>query len=257
MEFFTAPWWSALLAIILIDLVLAGDNAIVIALAARSLPPQLQRKAIVWGTVGAIVVRSAMTVGVVWLLKIPSLMLIGGLGLLWIAYKLLADQDHGEHQGPVASTFWGAMKTIVVADALMGIDNVLGVAGAAHGAFDLVIIGLLISVPIVVFGSTLVLKLVERFPMIINIGAAVLAFTAAKMIVSEPLLDPIYGGPTTAPADQTLHTAAQWVTYALAVAGVLAGGFGAARKARRHAQNQAQQSQQANPTRAASDDVLS
>ena len=241
MEFFTAPWWSALLAIILIDLVLAGDNAIVIALAARSLPPHLQKKAIMWGTVGAIVVRSAMTVGVVWLLKIPGLMLVGGVGLLWIAYKLLADQDHGEHQGPVVSTFWGAMKTIVVADALMGIDNVLGVAGAAHGAFDLVIIGLLISVPIVVFGSTMVLKLVERFPMIINIGAAVLAFTAAKMIVSEPLLDPVYGGPASVPADQMLQTAAQWATYALAVAGVLGGGLWAAKKARRHAKAEAQQ----------------
>ena len=241
MEFFTAPWWSALLAIILIDLVLAGDNAIVIALAARSLPPHLQKKAILWGTVGAIVVRSAMTVGVVWLLKIPGLMLVGGVGLLWIAYKLLAAQDHGEHQGPVVSTFWGAMKTIVVADALMGIDNVLGVAGAAHGAFDLVIIGLLISVPIVVFGSTMVLKLVERFPMIINIGAAVLAFTAAKMIVSEPLLDPVYGGPASVPADQMLQTAAQWATYALAVAGVLGGGLWAAKKARRHAGARTQQ----------------
>lgn len=232
MELFSTPWWSALLAIILIDLVLAGDNAIVIALAARSLPPHLQRKAIAWGTVGAIVVRSVMTVGVVWLLKIPGLMLIGGLGLIWIAYKLLADQGGGEHQGPVASTFWGAMKTIVVADALMGIDNVLGVAGAAHGAFDLVIIGLLISVPIVVFGSTMVLKLVERFPMIINIGAAVLAFTAAKMIVSEQLLDSIYGGPNSLPADANLQTAAQWLTYALAVIGVIGGGWLATRRSR-------------------------
>ena len=232
MELFTTPWWSALLAIILIDLVLAGDNAIVIALAARSLPPHLRKKAIVWGTVGAIVVRSAMTVGVVWLLKVPGLMLVGGVGLLWIAYKLLADQDSGDYQGPVANTFWGAMKTIVVADALMGIDNVLGVAGAAHGAFDLVIIGLLISVPIVVFGSTMVLKLVEKFPMIVNIGAAVLAFTAAKMIVSEPLLDPVYGGPGSLPSEQTLQTVAQWGTYALAVGGVLGGGFYAARRAK-------------------------
>lgn len=230
MELFTAPWWSALLAIILIDLVLAGDNAIVIALAARSLPPNLQKKAIAWGTVGAIVVRSAMTVGVVWLLKIPGLMLVGGLGLLWIAYKLLADQGDGEHDGPVASTFWGAMKTIVVADALMGIDNVLGVAGAAHGSFDLVVIGLLVSVPIVVFGSTMVLKLVERFPVIIQLGAAVLAFTAAKMIVSEQLLDPIYGGPATLSSAQPLHTAAEWVTYALAVAGVLGAGWWATRR---------------------------
>jgi YjbE family integral membrane protein len=230
MELFSAPWWSALMAIILIDLVLAGDNAIVIALAARNLPGHLQKKAIVWGTVGAIVVRSAMTVGVVWLLKIPGLMLVGGLGLLWIAYKLLADQDDGSHDGPIATTFWGAMKTIVVADALMGVDNVLGVAGAAHGAFDLVVIGLLVSIPIVVFGSTMVLKLVERFPMIINIGAAVLAFTAAKMIVSEPLLDSIYGGPESMPASELLYSAAQWATYALAVAGVLGGGWWATRR---------------------------
>ena len=230
MELFSNPWWSALLAIILIDLVLAGDNAIVIALAARSLPPALQKKAIVWGTVGAIVVRSAMTVGVVWLLKIPGLMLVGGLGLLWIAYKLLADQGNKAHDGPVANTFLGAMKTIVVADALMGIDNVLGVAGAAHGSFDLVIIGLLVSVPIVVFGSTMVLKLVERFPLIINIGAAVLALTAAKMIISEQLLDAIYGGPDTLPATEVLHTTAQWATYAVAIVGVLGAGWWATRK---------------------------
>ena len=232
MELFSTPWWSALLAIILIDLVLAGDNAIVIALAARSLPPQLQKKAIVWGTVGAIAVRSVMTVGVVWLLKIPGLMLVGGVALLWIAYKLLADQDDTAHDGPVASTFWGAMKTIVVADALMGIDNVLGVAGAAHGSFDLVIIGLLVSVPIVVFGSTMVLRLVERFPAIINIGAAVLAFTAAKMIVSEQLLDGIYGGPDSPASAAMLNTVAQWATFALAVAGVLGAGWLATRRAR-------------------------
>ncbi len=233
MELFSTPWWSALLAIILIDLVLAGDNAIVIALAARNLPAALQRKAIIWGTVGAIVIRSTMTVAVVWLLQIPGLMLVGGLGLLWIAYKLLADTGGAEHDGPVVSTFWGAMKTIVVADALMGIDNVLGVAGAAQGSFDLVIIGLLISVPIVVFGSTMVLKLVERFPVIIKLGAAVLAFTAAKMIVSEELLDPIYGGPGMLPSRESLYTAAQWATYVLAIAGVLGAGWWAGRQARR------------------------
>lgn len=188
MAYFSAPWWSALLSIILIDLVLAGDNAIVIALAARSLPTSLQKKAILWGTVGAIVIRAAMTVTVVWLLKIPGLMLVGGLGLLWIAYKLLVDNGAKEHHDMQVTTFWGAMKTIVIADALMGVDNVLGVAGAAHGAFDLVIIGLLISVPIVVYGSTVVLKLVERFPIIIQLGAAVLAFTAAQMVMNEPLV---------------------------------------------------------------------
>ena len=225
MELFSTPWWSALLAIVLIDLVLAGDNAIVIALAARNLPQHLQKKAIVWGTVGAIAVRSLMTVGVVWLLKIPGLMLVGGLGLLWIAYKLLADQDGEGHDGPAATTFWGAMKTIVVADALMGIDNVLGVAGAAHGSFDLVVLGLLISVPIVVFGSSVVLKLVERFPFIIQAGAAVLAFTAAKMIVGEPLLDSVFDP----------SAMARWATYAAAIVGVLGAGWYSARRQTRDA----------------------
>jgi YjbE family integral membrane protein len=226
MELFSTPWWSALLAIILIDLVLAGDNAIVIALAARNLPQHLQKKAILWGTVGAIAVRSAMTLVVVWLLKIPGLMLVGGLGLVWIAYKLLADQGANEHDSPVASTFLGAMKTIVVADALMGVDNVLGVAGAAHGAMDLVIIGLLISVPIVVFGSQLVLKLVERFPIIIQLGAGVLAYTAAKMIISEPLLDPLFDPPA------MVHTLARWATYVLAIVGVLGAGYWAVRQSK-------------------------
>jgi YjbE family integral membrane protein len=223
MEFLSAPWWSALLAIILIDLVLAGDNAIVIALAARNLPPHLKRKAIVWGTVGAIAVRSVMTVGVVWLLQIPGLMLAGGLGLLWVAYKLLADQGDSQHEGPVNSTFWGAMKTIMVADALMGVDNVLGVAGAAHGSFDLVIIGLLVSVPIVVLGSSLVLKLVDRFPVIIKVGAAVLAITAASMVLSEPLLKTLWASPLL--ADAWLQTTARWSVYVLAVAGVLGAGW--------------------------------
>jgi len=222
MEFFSAPWLSALLAIVLIDLVLAGDNAIVIALAARQLPAHLQKKAIVWGTVGAIVVRSAMTVGVVWLLKIPGLMLVGGLGLVWVAYKLLAPQNGGgaAHQ-PAAATFWGAMKTIVVADALMGIDNVLGVAGAAKGSFDLVIIGLLISVPIVVWGSTLVLRLVERFPIITYGGAGVLAYTAAHMIVAEPLLDAVF--------DPSVLN--RVLAHALLIVGVLGAGWWTARRA--------------------------
>ena len=224
MEFLSTAWWSALLAIILIDLVLAGDNAIVIALAARGLPAHLQKKAIVWGTVGAIAVRSVMTIGVVWLLKIPGLMLVGGLGLVWIAYRLLAEpQDEGGH-GPASHTFWGAMKTIIVADALMGVDNVLGVAGAAHGAFDLVVLGLLISVPIVVYGSSVVLKLVQRYPVIIQLGAAVLAYTAAQMIVNEPLLDTVFDP----------HTAVRWLAYATTVVGVLAAGWWTSRRQSQH-----------------------
>jgi YjbE family integral membrane protein len=215
MELFSFPWWSALLTIVIIDLVLAGDNAIVIALAARNLPPEHQNKAIVWGTVGAIVVRSAMTVCVVWLLQIPGLMFIGGVGLLWIAYKLLTDTSQDENHNVSATTFWSAMKTIVVADALMGIDNVLGVAGAANGSFDLVVIGLLISIPIVVMGSRLVLRLVEKWPIIIQLGAAVLAFTAAKMLVNEQLLDDWFDG------DELINQLARGLTYVLAVVGVL------------------------------------
>jgi YjbE family integral membrane protein len=222
MELFSTPWWSALLAIILIDLVLAGDNAIVIALAARKLPPELQRKAIMWGTVGAIGVRAAMTVGVVWLLQIPGLMLAGGLGLLWIAYKLLADQDSEHEADPSVTTFWGAMRTIVVADALMGVDNVLGVAGAAHGQFDLVVIGLLLSVPIVVFGSSVVLRLVERFPVIIMLGSAVLALTAAQMVLGEPLLSEYVDGEDQLPL--------RLAVYALAIAAVCGAGWLAARR---------------------------
>lgn len=220
MELFSSAWFAALGAIILIDLVLAGDNAIVIALAARNLPDQLRRRAIVWGTVGAIAVRTVMTLIVVWLLKIPGLMAVGGLALVWIAYRLIVPADDGGDHASPADSFWGAMRTIVVADALMGVDNVLGVAGAAHGSFELVVIGLLISVPVVVWGSTLVLKLVDRLPAVTYIGAAVLAFTAAKMIVSEPLLDDVFDP----------HWIARWATYAGLIASVLLAGRWAARK---------------------------
>ena len=191
MEFLSAEFFSALLAIIVIDLVLAGDNAIVIAMAARSLPPHLQRRAIIWGAAGAIVVRSAMTLVVVWMLKIPGLLLAGGALLIWIAYRLLVPgEDGADEHGPVATTttFWGAMKTIVIADAVMGLDNVLAVAGAAHGSYLLVVLGLLISVPIVIWGSTLILKWVERYPGIVYVGAGVLAWTAVKMMLAEPLV---------------------------------------------------------------------
>ncbi len=187
MELFSPEFLAALAAIIVIDLALAGDNAIVIALAARNLPAHLQRRAILWGTFGAIAVRVVMTMAVVWLLGIPGLMAAGGAILVWIAYKLLKPAEGGGHEVKAAATFWGAMQTIVIADAAMGLDNVLAVAGAAHGSFALVVIGLLISIPIVVWGSTLILKWVERYPWIVQVGVAVLAWTAAKMIVSEPL----------------------------------------------------------------------
>lgn len=214
-DLFTMQFLTALLSIVVIDLVLAGDNAIVIALAARNLPPHLQKKAVIWGTVGAVVVRSAMTIGVVWLLKIPGLMLVGGLALVWIAYKLLSDDSGEDEHGQSASTLAGAMKTIIVADAVMGVDNVLAVAGAAHGSFLLVVLGLLISIPIVVWGSTLVLKLMARYPAIIYIGAGVLAFTAVKMIVHEPLVREFF----------ETNPVINWGLYVLIVGGVLGAGY--------------------------------
>jgi YjbE family integral membrane protein len=188
-EILSTEFFSALLAIIVIDLVLAGDNAIVIALAARNLPEKLRNRAVVWGTVGAIVVRSALTLVVVWLLNIPGLMLAGGAALLWIAYKLLVQSDDSEgHQLNPTTNFWAAIKTIVIADAVMGLDNVLGVAGAAKGNFMLVVIGLLISVPIMIAGSQIILKYVQKYPIIVYIGAGVLVWTGVSMMTAEPLI---------------------------------------------------------------------
>jgi YjbE family integral membrane protein len=225
MELFTSQWWSALLVILVIDLVLAGDNAIVIALAARNMPQHLKTRTIVWGTLGAIAVRLAMALGVVWLLDIPGLMMVGGLGLVWVAYQLLADDVTESSGDPVAHTFRGAMNTIIVANALMGMGNVLGVAGAAHGSFSLLVIGLLLSVPIVVFGSALVLKLVTRFPLVVQIGGAVLALTAAKMIVSDPLLKGIFGAFHGDVVSEPLQAVARWVVYVLVIGGVLIAGW--------------------------------
>jgi YjbE family integral membrane protein len=217
MDFLSAQFLSALAAIVVIDLALAGDNAIVIALAARALPRDLARRAILWGTVGAIAVRCAMTLAVVWLLRIPGLMGIGGVVLIWIAYKLLRPGDDGEegHDVPAAKGFWGAMQTILVADATMGLDNVLAVAGAAHGSFALVVFGLIISIPIVVWGSMLILKWIERYPWIVNVGVAVLAWTAAKMIVDEPLLKEYFAS----------DRVAAYGVYVAVLAGVFAAGY--------------------------------
>jgi YjbE family integral membrane protein len=184
---------SALAAIIVIDLVLAGDNAIVIALAARNLPKDLQRRAILWGTAGAVVVRTSLTVAVLWLLQVPGLMAAGGALLAWIAYRLLSGDDGGrEREVAPAVGFWAAMRTIVIADAVMGLDNVLAVAGAAHGNLPLVVLGLMISVPIVVWGSTLILHWIERFPALLYVGGAVLAWTAASMIAGEPYFEGLF-----------------------------------------------------------------
>lgn len=177
-------FWTALLSIIVIDLVLAGDNAIVIGMAARNLPANQQNRVILWGTAGAILVRIIATFLVVWLLKIPGLLLIGGLLLIYIAIKLLTQKkDHS--QIAAAAGFGAAVRTIVIADAVMGLDNVLAIAGAAHGSYLLIVLGLLVSVPIVVWGSKLIIGWIERFPAILYVGAAVLVFTAGKMIAGE------------------------------------------------------------------------
>lgn len=222
MELFSPEFFSALLAIIVIDLVLAGDNAIVIAMAARNLPAHLQKRAIVWGAVGAIAVRSAMTLLVVYLLKIPGLMLVGGLLLVWIAYRLLNPEQENDEHGQASTTFWGAMKTIVIADAIMGLDNVLAVAGASHGSYVLVVLGLLISIPVVIWGSTQILKLVERYPSVTYLGAGVLAWTAAKMMTSEPISQDWL-------ASQS--PALEYVIQVAVVLGVLTSGFIRSRRA--------------------------
>jgi len=192
-EFFSAASLSALFAIVLIDLVLAGDNALIIGLVARSLPKDTQRRVIFWGTFGAIAVRALMAVLVVYILSLPGFMLAGGLALVWIARKLLAPEPDAEAnaiaKAPAAS-FAAALRTIVVADAVMGVDNVLAIGGAASGSLLLIVLGLAISVPIVVWGSHLVIRLVDRLPSIILLGGAVLAWTGYSMIVREPLLGP-------------------------------------------------------------------
>ena len=190
MELLAQPaFWSALAAIAVINLVLSGDNAIVIALAARTLPKPHQRLAILWGTVGAVVVRIVMTVTVVWLLKVPGLMLVGGILLALIAYRLLTGDGEGNgRKVTTASTLAAAIRTIVVADAVMGLDNVLGVAGAAQGSTLLVVLGLATSIPIVVWGSRLILKWLERLPWLLYVGGAVLAWTAGTMLGEEPFL---------------------------------------------------------------------
>ncbi len=214
-DFFTLDFFYALLIIIVIDLVLAGDNAIVIGLAARNLPTQLQKRAIIWGTAGAVIIRVVATVFVVHLLEIKGLLFIGGLLLIWIAYKLLVQQNE-EHNIQAASNLGAAIRTIVIADALMGVDNVIAVAGAASGADEhnlvLVILGLLISIPIMVWGSTLVIKVIDRFPIAIYIGSAVLVLTAGKMMADEQFLVAEYF------ADRPVL---KWVLIALTMATVL------------------------------------
>lgn len=186
MELFTLQALWAFVAIVLIDIVLAGDNALVIGMAANRLPPELRKRAIFWGTFGAIAIRFASVAALTWLLMIPGLRAIGAAALIWIGWRLAF--DHKEKQVQASDTFWGAIGTIVVADAVMGIDNALGIAAAAQGNWVLIMAGLLISVPIILFGATLVSRLLARWPDLVFVGSFVLFAVALLMLVKEPLL---------------------------------------------------------------------
>ena len=192
-EFLTAPFWLAVGQIIMIDVLLGGDNAVVIALACRQLPPQLRTKGILWGTAGAIVLRVILIAFALTLLQLPFLKLVGAALLLWIGVKLLVpdDDEHASIQG--SDKLWAAVKTVIVADLVMSVDNVIAIAGAATGAgaqhqMPLVIFGLLVSIPIIVWGSQLVLKLMDRFPFIITAGGMLLGWIAGTMAHSDPAL---------------------------------------------------------------------
>ena len=186
METLSLQFLGAFLAIILIDVVLAGDNALVIGMAANKLPPHLRKKAIFWGTFGAVAIRFASVAAITYLLMIPGLRLIGAAALLWIGWKLVFNAK--EHEVKASNTFWGALSTIIVADAVMGIDNALGIAGAAQGNWFLIISGLLISVPIILFGAGIVSKILNKYPDAVFLGSFVLFIVAFQMLIKEPLL---------------------------------------------------------------------
>lgn len=188
MDILTVQGLLAMLQIIVIDILLAGDNAIVIGMAARNLPAHLQKKAIFWGTAGAIILRLVMAFLFVEALNnIPALRLVGGILLLWIGYKLVVDDD-SEHNIEAKDNLRAAIMTIVIADGIMGIDNVIGVVGAASGNMTLVAIGMLITVPIIIYGSTLFVKVIERFPIILYVGGGILAWVGAAMSVEDKLI---------------------------------------------------------------------
>jgi YjbE family integral membrane protein len=201
--FMHAEFWIAVGQIIMIDILLGGDNAVVIALACRQLPPNLRTKGIIWGTAGAIALRVILIFFALTLLAIPYLKVVGAALLLWIGVKLLLPQD-GEGHGDIAASdkLWAAVKTVIIADLVMSVDNVIAIAGAAESAggdhkMPLVIFGLLVSIPIIVWGSQLVIKLMNRFPSIIVIGGMLLGWIAGTMAVTDPAVLPFV--PTTPP----------------------------------------------------------
>jgi YjbE family integral membrane protein len=192
-EFMTTAFWLAVGQIILIDILLGGDNAVVIALACRNLPEKQRKLGIIYGTLGAIVLRVILIAFALALLSIPYLKIVGALLLLWIGVQLLLPEGEDEHNINPSDKLWGAVKTVIVADLVMSVDNVLAIAGAAQGAgqehqLPLVIFGLLVSIPIIVWGSQLVLKLMERFPIIITLGAMLLGWIAGQMFYTDPAM---------------------------------------------------------------------
>lgn len=177
----------AVLAVILIDIVLAGDNALVIGMAANKLPEHQRKQVILWGTIGAVAIRFISVAILTYLLLVPGLRLIGGLALIYIGWKLAFQEE--EKSITAKTTFWSAISTIVIADAVMGIDNALGIAAAADGNFYIVVLGLLISVPIILFGSTIIANVLKKYPDTVFIGSFVLFVVALHMILKEPFVD--------------------------------------------------------------------
>lgn len=221
MEIVSMQFFMALGSIILLDILLGGDNAVVIAMAANKLPGNLRRKAILIGTGGAVVIRLVMTLIAVWLLTIPFLQALGGLILLPIAVKLLVPAEQ-EKNVTDSDSLMGAIKTIIIADAAMGVDNVLAIAGASHGSFLLVACGFLISIPIIVGGSTVIGKLMDRFPVILYAGAGLLGWTAGSMIGHDKILGTLM--------QQMAGTWAPMTLQIVLVAGVIAIGLWMSRK---------------------------
>jgi YjbE family integral membrane protein len=183
----TSFFWVTLAQITMINILLSGDNAVVIALASRSLPKKQQKQAILLGSFGAIILRVILTFFAVYLLELPYLKLVGAMLLIWIGIKMLIPEEE-ETDLDAHSNLWAAVKTIIIADFVMSLDNVLGVAAAAKGNVPLLIIGLVISIPLIIYGSTLVLKLMNRFPIIVTAGGGLLGWVAGEMLVSDPAI---------------------------------------------------------------------
>jgi len=179
-------FWIAVGQIILIDIVLSGDNAVVIALACRNLTPEQRKTGIFWGVAGAVSLRVVLTVFAALVMNLPSLKAIGGVLLVWIAVKLMLPEDEEGHDIEPSAHLWGAVKTIVVADFVMSLDNVIAVAGAAHGSLALLLFGLAVSIPLIVWSSQLILRWMERWPWIVLLGAGLLGYVAGQMIFTDP-----------------------------------------------------------------------